>query len=79
MSQYTVIVDHAGTYHQALPCATWSVAFSVAKLANRDHPGCVRVFGDDYDVETFPDGSRVVNDGLSEGERAQLIEAGVLS
>lgn len=77
MSAFHVVVAGPRTPLQEFPCATWPVAFTIARLAHRDHPGDVRVYSDQADAEYFTDGTVRVNDGLSPEQREMLEEAGV--
>lgn len=69
---YTVLIDHWGS-HETIPCARFSVALTIAKLANRDHPGQVHVFGDGAEGG-YGEAGEEWRDGLTPDERARVAE-----
>jgi hypothetical protein len=70
---YTVHLHHHGK-SQTFPCLTFSTALTVAKLANRDYPGCVEVMSDEAEGGYGDDG-QTMHDGLTPAEREMVDEA----
>lgn len=72
---HIVIVDYA-RHSENFPCASFSIALTVAKLAHRDHPGRVRVISDEAEGGYGDDGTEF-RDGLTQAEKDALEEAGI--
>lgn len=72
---YQVWIDDAGD-HEFINCATLDEAIYEASAIIPRRYQRVRIIGDGYDAEYTPDGPRECSDGLTDGERERVEEAG---